>query len=189
MNAEICQLSNEIIYGGCLKCADKNVRLQRLELPGFPENIAAASSSPAGVSSWLSRALDPENPVIFLNTDTETVPGAGFEELERRSGGGTGSIVNDTESNLVCVVVASLLSCGAAMSSVGVICPFRAQVRAQRGFGAHSKSAKQNVVSYRYYSLSLCSLISLTTARLSEIGNLKVSKSAPSTDTKDATSL
>jgi DNA replication ATP-dependent helicase Dna2 len=127
MNHEICNLSNDIVYGGALKCADEEVARRQLDLPGFPENMTEPDRF-----SWVCSAVDPQHPVVFLDTDsrksqvtTENV----FVSLERTTGrNGSGSVVNDTEASIVRKVVTCLMSCGLAASSIGIICPFRAQV-------------------------------------------------------------
>jgi DNA replication ATP-dependent helicase Dna2 len=132
MNHEICNLSNEIVYEGALKCADAEVANRRLDLPGFPDNMNEPDRF-----SWLSVSVDPQYPVVFLDTDSRSSQLAteSFVSLERTTGrSGSGSIVNDTEAGLVRKVVTSLISCGLAASSIGVICPFRAQVSSVLGF-------------------------------------------------------
>ena len=129
MHEEICKLSNDLVYGGTLKCANDTVRSQQLTLPNF-ENKAPQSE-------WLRKAVDPSIPVVFLDTDgvhsTSTpadkviVPEVALERTSARGEGG--SIVNDTEAKLVRVVVDTLTSTGLSPSSIGVVCPFRAQVR------------------------------------------------------------
>jgi DNA replication ATP-dependent helicase Dna2 len=129
MHEEICKLSNDLVYSGTLKCANDTVRSQQLTLPNF--------GNKATQSEWLRRAVDPSIPVVFLDTDgvhsTSTptdkviVPEVALERTSARGEGG--SIVNDTEAKLVSVVVDTLASAGLSPSSIGVVCPFRAQVR------------------------------------------------------------
>lgn len=134
MNEEICQLGNDIVYKGTLKCANPQTAQRQLDLPGFPENI------PQAAAPWLTCTMDPSMPVIFLDTDSILVgegtvnnceePNKAVAYWERssvRSKGG--SIVNDTEAKLVSQVVDALIRCGLDASSIGVVCPFRAQVR------------------------------------------------------------
>lgn len=133
MNAEICQISNDMIYGGLMKCANESVSARCLDLPGFPENVPESISTIVPSNAWLKQAVDPSNPVVFVNTDADGVDSASrpvFQSLERRLGGhgSGGSLVNDSEAALVRIVVGSLISCGLAKSDVGVICPFRSQV-------------------------------------------------------------
>lgn len=129
MNDEICQLSNDIVYKGMLKCGTEEVRSQKLELPGFPNRL------PSTEGDWLERSIDPSLPVIFLNTDKLRSSTIGTKPntnhyLERFSGRSKGgSIVNDTEVNVVRAIVNSFLVCGVPPTTIGVICPFRAQLR------------------------------------------------------------
>jgi DNA replication ATP-dependent helicase Dna2 len=133
MHQDICQLSNDLVYNGKLKCANDEVRWRSLELNGFPENIPSINRAAPG--EWLIRAIDPSNPVIFVNTDkmgtaTDTDEADSIIAHERTSGGGNhGNIVNDVEAEVVRLLVGGLLGCGLDVSSIGVICPFRAQVR------------------------------------------------------------
>lgn len=151
MHGEICQLCNDIIYKGKLKCANDDVRYRLLDLPLFPTALATSTvgkgnESPSG---WLHDAIDPSKPVVFLDTDvmqvqprhglqeltdSALVPDKGvssqFQGLERTLGNiASGSIVNDTEVALVRRIVHGLLKCGLEASAIGIICPFRAQVR------------------------------------------------------------
>jgi len=143
MHEDICQLSNDIIYKGKLKCGNDAVRRRRLQLSGFPENIPSINQGGPTNSSWLHRVVDPDSPVIFVNTDkigsagTSDAIEQSIKPLERSSGGGTrGCTVNDTEAGLVRDIVGGLVACGLDASSIGVICPFRAQVRTSLAFGA-----------------------------------------------------
>lgn len=120
MNEEICQISNDIIYDGALKCANESVRHRKLDLVGF--------SCP--VSPWLEHVLDPSLPVVFVNTDTQTnTPTFASAPRELEETIGHGSIVNKVEKTISETIVRRLLSCGMDPSEIGVICPFRAQVR------------------------------------------------------------
>lgn len=133
MNQEICELSNEIVYKGALKCADDSVAGRRLHLsavPGLPKV--------EDMGRWLLMAVSPQHPVVFIDTDchlnenehiTSNESVGHFHALERTTGRGDGgSVVNDTEASIVRDVVAQFLSCGLAASNLGVVCPFRAQV-------------------------------------------------------------
>ena len=145
MHSDICQLSNDLMYKGKLECASEQVQNQQLNLPGFPDNIPAVISPQP--SSWLMTATDPCKPVVFLDTDqimlsnapsttandvvrasSNDLPRMALERSSGRGGRG-GNIVNDTEASLVCVVVDTLVGCGLPSSSIGVVCPFRAQVK------------------------------------------------------------
>lgn len=69
---------------------------------------------------WIERAINPDYPVVFLDTDSK-----GWLE----SDGGAGGQINTTEVSIVQSVVHSLSLCGLDQSSIGVITPFRSQVR------------------------------------------------------------
>jgi DNA replication ATP-dependent helicase Dna2 len=131
MHEDICQLSNDIVYAGSLKCGNDDVRYRKLDLPGFPENMGNIGD--VATNAWLMRSVDPDFPVVFLDTDKIRLDlsskGEGLEALERtlrnRDGG---SIVNYVEARIVQLIVEGFLSCGIEAQAVGVICPFRAQV-------------------------------------------------------------
>ena len=143
MHGSICQLSNDIVYGGKLKCANKEVETRLLCLPGYPSAILNHSSIDP-ISCWMTKAIDPSQPVVFLDTDriqrintptkstgSSTNNSDTFKSgLERTTGkNGKGNIVNDTEAALVRQVLHALVACGLGPSNIGVICPFRSQVR------------------------------------------------------------
>lgn len=144
MHSSICQLSNDIVYDGKLKCANKEIETRLLCLPGFPSAIFKHARINPPDSCWMVMAIDPSRPVVFLDTDriqridtpikssrSPTDDSKTFiSGLERTTGkNGKGSIVNDTEANLVRQFVHALLECGLEPSKIGVICPFRSQVR------------------------------------------------------------
>ena len=120
MAEDICQLSNDIVYHGKLKCANDTVRRQQLVLRGYPGNVAGI----------FIHVLDPRKTVVFLDTDQHKNGSQEIVKLEsnvdRQEGG---SLVNRTEATLVGRIVDSLLSCGVDPSSIGIICPFNAQLR------------------------------------------------------------
>jgi len=133
MHEDICQLSNDIVYKGKLKCANESVAKRTLTLENFPVGLPDG----VGRNHWLFHAINPSLPVVFLNTDMIKVSpinhqttGASVHFLERTAGRRAGgSIVNDTEAALVRDTVATLVGSGIEPSSVGVVCPFRAQLR------------------------------------------------------------
>jgi len=98
---------------------------------------------------WLPRIIDPSRPVVFVDTDElrpqtpsnnslaaeassmcDKAPSSSFRGLERTLGNrNNGNIVNGTEVALVRCIVHGLLECGLRPSAIGVISPFRAQLR------------------------------------------------------------
>lgn len=141
MNEDICRVSSEAMYGGLLKCGDDRVKQQLLHLPGFPSKLPVTMFRSA--FSWLKWVVDPSHPVVFVDTDNISTSVHAIknptqlreskdkiEALEGKIGGKAGgSIVNRTEAILVRYIVEALYRCGSDLSDVGVISPFRAQIR------------------------------------------------------------
>ena len=133
MHENICNLCNEIVYGGELKCANETVRTGNLILSRYPKALPVPIQQESSTNEvgWLQRVLNPDMPAVFVDTDAIGCSSTGaFQGLERSSGrrqGGT--IVNDTEVSLVRSIVRSLLKCGLNSASIGVICPYRSQLR------------------------------------------------------------
>lgn len=127
MHEDICQLSNDIVYGGALKSANASVAKQRIELQGFPSRLRLGGTQ----YNWLEKAVSPSTAVIFLNTDGQHQGGqAPLRPLEHRCAlSGTTGIVNSAEASLVRLLTRSLTSCGVDESNIGVIVPFRSQLR------------------------------------------------------------
>lgn len=131
MNEDICQLSNDLAYDGKLKCANNHVAARRLEIDGFPSKLSYPSQLKA--TSWLTQTLDPSCAVMFVDTDIISVSQVGnteFIPLEHTADSRVGgSIINKTEALLASKFVSELVECGVCPSSIGIICPFRAQLR------------------------------------------------------------
>lgn len=143
MHEDICRISSEAVYGGKLKCGNETVRRRRLNLPDFPKSLPRAVSK--NVYHWLLGTINPNKSVVFVDTDNiKKLPEAktgppsdpglpkkeGIDPLEGSVGGRAGgSVVNETEAALVRYIVSGLIATGLAPSSIGVVCPFRAQVR------------------------------------------------------------
>lgn len=180
MNREIMSLCNALVYDGSLRCGSRAVAIARLTLPDFPRALNAlplaaatrggddgVAAAAAGAGSgggkttggggsdkarWLERALSPNTPVLFLDTD-QLIPGRRF--LEQRQGGsnnnnnnngqddnncanstssssshngGSGPVVNQVEAALVADLAAWLLRCGLPPEELGVCSPYRAQL-------------------------------------------------------------
>jgi hypothetical protein len=101
-----------------LKCGNDHIRHQKLDR--FPS--AKINKINPIIKPWIERAINPDEPVVFLNTD-----GNGFLETDG-IGVGAGGPINDFEASIVKNIVLSLSVCGLDNSSVGVITPFRSQV-------------------------------------------------------------
>ncbi|KAL9189329.1 hypothetical protein ACHAXT_011819, partial [Thalassiosira profunda] len=118
MNESICHLSNMIAYKGLLKCGNDEVRHQKLEIDSKNFGRIGNDDRP-----WIERAINPDQPVVFLDTD-----GRGMSEADGNRTG-AGGPTNDAEVSLVEKLAVSLSICGVKSSSVGVITPFRSQLR------------------------------------------------------------
>ncbi len=71
---------------------------------------------------WIEHAINPNQPVVFLDTDSK-----GWLEADGISSG-AGGPVNTSEASMVQSLVLSLSGGGINGSSIGVITPFRSQV-------------------------------------------------------------
>lgn len=63
---EIMSLSNTLIYNNRLVCGSEEVACGRLSLPLRPSPPLSGGCD----QSWMERAVDPDRPVVFLNTDS-----------------------------------------------------------------------------------------------------------------------
>lgn len=86
-------VSNSLVYGGSLQCGSDEVATGRLLLPSYPTNQVD------GVESWIDTVLDPESPVLFLDTDGHT------DAAECSVGG---QVCNRFEAKLVAKLVMKL---------------------------------------------------------------------------------
>jgi DNA replication ATP-dependent helicase Dna2 len=163
MNSHVMLLCNELIYENRLTCPAQEVRDARLALPFFP--LFRGMSTPGqqqqqqqqfvlkSAPAWLQRALDPAQPVVFLNTDTfaplslptstssaahtfaadagSAVGGLGQEGSTNQSSDQRLALSNEAEAKLVHALVQGLSDCGCNVlseKSLAVISPYRDQV-------------------------------------------------------------
>ncbi|XP_064613334.1 DNA replication ATP-dependent helicase/nuclease DNA2-like [Liolophura sinensis] len=117
MNSPIMELSNELIYGGALKCGNESVATSRLKLSAASEKLQKMSSV-----SWIVTSLSEkiEHAAIFLDTNKVPAP---------ESKDSTGLIKNDVEAELVTVLVKAFVMAGVDPDEIGVIAPYRNQVK------------------------------------------------------------
>ncbi|KAL2634060.1 hypothetical protein R1flu_005539 [Riccia fluitans] len=108
MCSDIMALSNSLIYGDRLRCGSSDVANGCLHLP----------SPPSTVPPWLSQVIQPEQRVLFLDTDKLLT-----EESRVRN-----KIFNSSEAKLLLRVVQVLHGGGLALERIGVISPYNAQV-------------------------------------------------------------
>jgi DNA replication ATP-dependent helicase Dna2 len=156
MNADIMTLANMLVYGGRLRCGSKEVQNRKF----VPPHLSTWRETNHVV--WLSRLLDPNTSVLFVNTDsagtdlekrgslvtveteeaeaTLNVPQVNvrgkqtrYAKTGSRTGGGIGNVFNEFEADRVYDIVDALLLAGATPSDMCVISPYNAQVRLIRG--------------------------------------------------------
>ena len=119
MNEDICQLSNIIAYKGLLKCGNDFIRHQKLD-----QSLSNKFSMIDPIyKPWMECAINPNQPVVFLDTDDN-----GYLE-DNGVRVGAGGPINEFEASIVQGIILSLLICGLDNASIGVITPFRSQLR------------------------------------------------------------
>mmetsp|Transcript_6497 Transcript_6497/g.8514 ORF Transcript_6497/g.8514 Transcript_6497/m.8514 type:complete len:193 (+) Transcript_6497:5-583(+) len=112
MNEEIMLLCNTLVYNNKLKCGNESVANRRLALSKFP---AAMPPCKNGIEAdWLRLTVDPNKPVIFL--DTDRIPRA--KETGSR---------NKLEAEICMKVIETIVACGLDPTEIGVITPYRSQ--------------------------------------------------------------
>uniref|UniRef100_A0A665UC48 DNA replication ATP-dependent helicase/nuclease n=1 Tax=Echeneis naucrates TaxID=173247 RepID=A0A665UC48_ECHNA len=108
MNRQIMSLSNSLMYEGRLECGSDRTASALLTLPFLHS-----------VQSELKASLSPSNPVCFL--DCSMVPAQ--ESVEQ------GGVSNRTEADLIHKLLLLLIKAGCKPSDVGVIAPYRLQLK------------------------------------------------------------
>ncbi|XP_047955543.1 DNA replication ATP-dependent helicase/nuclease JHS1 [Salvia hispanica] len=106
MCADIMELSNALIYGNRLRCGSTEIENAKLK-------YRSSASSPA----WLIKVLDPNQPVIFINTDL--LPA--YESNDRKA------LNNPIEAHIIAEAVKLLVLRGIEGKAIGIITPYNAQ--------------------------------------------------------------
>lgn len=110
MCEDIMLLSSRLVYADGLKCGSTDVAKQKLR-------IQVSSTD----RSWLRDVLEPNNSVIFLNTDT-------IEHSTQEVAHAEGT-TNPMEADLVCKTVKAMAQHGVKEQEIGVISVYRAQIK------------------------------------------------------------
>ncbi|XP_028459168.1 DNA replication ATP-dependent helicase/nuclease DNA2 isoform X2 [Perca flavescens] len=123
MNRQIMSLSNSLMYEGRLECGSERTATALLTLP-FLLSVQSELSSyskthPQHDLAWLQPTLLPSNPVCFL--DCSMVPA--LESVEQ------GGVSNHTEAALIHKILSLLIKAGCKPSDIGVIAPYRQQLK------------------------------------------------------------
>ncbi|XP_051504000.1 LOW QUALITY PROTEIN: DNA replication ATP-dependent helicase/nuclease DNA2 [Myxocyprinus asiaticus] len=122
MNRAIMSLSNALMYEGRLECGSERTASAVLQLPSrvqVEKELELDVCRPQ-YSVWIQAALEPKDPVCFLDTSEVPAP-----ETVEKSG-----ISNQTEAILVHSLVTLLLKAGCRAADIGVIAPYRQQLKA-----------------------------------------------------------
>uniref|UniRef100_A0A2K6THX3 DNA replication ATP-dependent helicase/nuclease n=1 Tax=Saimiri boliviensis boliviensis TaxID=39432 RepID=A0A2K6THX3_SAIBB len=129
MNSKIMSLSNKLTYEGKLECGSDKVANAVINLPRLKdvklelEFYADCSDNP-----WLMGVCEPNNPVCFLNTDKVPAP----EQVEK------GGVSNITEAKLIVFLTSIFIKAGCNPSDIGIIAPYRQQLKIISDLLAHS---------------------------------------------------
>lgn len=109
MCADIMSLSSDLVYDGKLVCGTESVADQKLDLPTFTPDSSALNST----------AVDPNNRVVFLNTD---ILGSKAHEVVHTQGSS-----NSAEAEIIEGIVRQLFDAGLNMEDAAVISVYRKQ--------------------------------------------------------------
>ncbi|XP_038557223.1 DNA replication ATP-dependent helicase/nuclease DNA2 [Micropterus salmoides] len=123
MNRQIMSLSNSLMYEGRLECGSERTATALLTLPFLlsvqSELTSYSKTDPQHDLAWIQATLLPTNPVCFL--DCSMLPA--LESVEQ------GGISNHTEAALVHKLLSLLIKAGCKPSDIGVIAPYRQQLK------------------------------------------------------------
>ncbi|ORY78144.1 AAA domain-domain-containing protein, partial [Protomyces lactucae-debilis] len=120
MNADIMSIANELIYGGMLKCGTPQIAAQQLQVDSTKALESVHAHGSCHTPCLFESILSPKRSVAFLNTDDIA------EAKETKRGDQT---QNAVESMLIAQIVSSLVAGGVAQHAIGVISPYRSQLK------------------------------------------------------------
>lgn len=167
MNRQIMSLSNSLMYEGRLECGSERTASSLLTLPFLlsvqSELSAYAETHPELDLAWIQNTLLPSRPVCFL--DCSMVPA--LESVEQ------GGVSNHTEAALIHKLLSLLIKAGCKPSDIGVIAPYRQQLKSISALLLSSAFAGVEVNTVDRYQGRDKSLIVFSFVRsTSEDGNL-----------------
>lgn len=119
MCEDIMMLSNKLVYDGRLKCGNSKVARQSLALANKDAIQTWKPSNMNPFYDWLGHCMNPENRVVFLNTDH--IPGHETTTGDR--------IQNFFEAKIAKLLVDAFTYSGVSQTSIGVISQYKAQIR------------------------------------------------------------
>lgn len=131
MNEDILHLCNSLFYKNAMICGSPQVAISRLQLPD-PLKVPTPLLGPTGRSStkpqlvnWVFECINPRRSVLFLDTDSLTMTTSGITAKSAPKS------VSIEEAEIVRILVRSFEACGVDVcNAIGVVTPFRAQIKA-----------------------------------------------------------
>ncbi|XP_036120908.1 DNA replication ATP-dependent helicase/nuclease DNA2 isoform X4 [Molossus molossus] len=129
MNSKIMSLSNKLTYEGKLECGSDKVASAVINLPNFKDvKLELEFYADYSETPWLIGVFEPNNPVCFLNTDQVPAP----EQVEKSG------VSNVTEAKIIVFLTSVFMKAGCNPSDIGIIAPYRQQLKIINDLLAHS---------------------------------------------------
>ncbi|KAJ1537085.1 Tripartite DNA replication factor, partial [Nowakowskiella sp. JEL0078] len=135
MNSDILLVSNTLVYNHRLICGSDDVAQQKFTIPRLDE-LHKHIIPDRCENCWLSCVLQPQPAVVFL--DTDSIPA-----MELRVGD---VLQNEIEAKLIFQLVETMLLCGSEEGSIGVISPYRSQLKEIKNLLNHRKNVEMHTI-------------------------------------------
>ncbi|XP_069397645.1 DNA replication ATP-dependent helicase/nuclease DNA2 isoform X3 [Delphinus delphis] len=163
MNSKIMSLSNKLTYEGKLECGSDKVANAVIHLPNFKDvKLELEFYADYSENPWLVEVFEPKSPVCFLNTDKVPAP----EQVEK------GGVSNITEAKLIVFLTSIFIKAGCNPSDIGIIAPYRQQLKVINDLLAHSSLGMVEVNTVDKYQGRDKSIILVSFVRSNEDGTL-----------------
>ncbi|KAM9325013.1 DNA replication ATP-dependent helicase/nuclease DNA2 [Gastrophryne carolinensis] len=162
MNSKIMALSNKLVYEGRLECASERVSKAIIQLPQLKSLKLELEFKESPENVWIKDVLEPSNPVCFLNTEEIPAP-----ETEEKCG-----VSNWIEAKLVAHLTCLFLKAGCKPSDIGIIAPYRQQLKVISNYFAKLSSSTVEVNTVDKYQGRDKSIIILSFVRSNIDGKL-----------------
>uniref|UniRef100_A0A8C2Y373 DNA replication ATP-dependent helicase/nuclease n=1 Tax=Capra hircus TaxID=9925 RepID=A0A8C2Y373_CAPHI len=155
MNSKIMSLSNKLTYEGKLECGSDKVANAVINLPNFKDvKLELEFYADYSENPWLVGAFEPNNPV--------PAP----EQVEK------GGVSNIMEAKLVVFLTSVFIKAGCKPSDIGIIAPYRQQLKVINDLLAHSSVGMVEVNTVDRYQGRDKSIIVVSFVRSNEDGTL-----------------
>nr|XP_012618132.1 DNA replication ATP-dependent helicase/nuclease DNA2 isoform X2 [Microcebus murinus] len=163
MNSKIMSLSNKLTYEGKLECGSEKVANAVIHLPNFKDvKLELEFYADYSHNPWLIGVFEPNNPVCFLNTEKLPAP----EQVEK------GGVSNITEAKLIVFLTSIFIKAGSNPSDIGIIAPYRQQLKIINDLLAHSSIGMVEVNTVDKYQGRDKSIILVSFVRSNKDGTL-----------------